>query len=153
MTGTPPFKPSGARESGPGRATSEHIAVPVYRMEGRLILPASDLFQPGSHFDVFVEAGQDRAAFRADRRGDDHAVRLDAAQFAGSQIRNHGNLAADELLRLVVLRYASADLANFGANVHGELQEFVRADDALGRLDMAHAHFDFREIVDPDLLP
>src|SRR6266699_6766478 len=111
-----------------------------------------DLLQARTDFDVFVEAGEYRAAFGADGSGDDHAVGFDAAKFARRQIRDHGDLAADQFFRLVVLRDAGANLANFRADVHSQLQQLVCPDDAFGGLDLSHAHFDFGEILNADFL-
>ena len=108
------------------------------------------LFQACADFHVFGKAGEDGAAFGADGGGDDHAVGFDAAKFARSEIDDDGDFAADQFFRFVELRDAGADLADFRADVHGELQEFVGADDALGGLDLADAHFDFGEILDAD---
>src|SRR6266446_3898173 len=77
------------------------------------------LLQSGADFDVFVgETGENGAAF-----------------------------GANQFFRFVELRDAGADLANLGADVHGELQQFVRADDAFGGLDLPDAHFDFGKIL------
>ena len=54
------------------------------------------LAESRADFDVFVgETGQDGAAFGADGGGYDHAVGFDAAEFAGGQIDDYGDLAAD----------------------------------------------------------
>src|SRR5258708_5508512 len=112
----------------------------------------SPSFQSRADFDVFVgEAGEDGSAFGAYRGGDDHAVGFDAAEFAGRKINDHGDFAADQLVGLIVLGDASANLANLGANVDCELQQLVRADDALGGLDLADAHLDFSEVLNADL--
>src|SRR6266699_1329955 len=111
-----------------------------------------DLLQARTNFDVFVKAGEDGAAFGADGSGDDHAVGFDAAKFARRQIRDHGDLAPDQFFRLVVLRDAGANLANFRADVHSQLQQFVSADDALGGFDLPDAHFDLGEILNADFL-
>src|SRR5579863_10271121 len=80
----------------------------------RCIVP---LLKTGADFYVFGEAGQDRATFRADGGGDDHAVGFDAAKFARSEIGDDGDFPADERFRLVILGDAGADLADFGADV------------------------------------
>ena len=108
------------------------------------------LFQSRADFYVFEETGQDRAAFRADGGGDDHAVGFDAAEFAGREIGDYGDFATDKGFGFVKLRDACADLADFGADVYGELQEFVGAYDAFGGFDLTYAHFDFGEIFDAD---
>src|SRR6266852_3280507 len=95
------------------------------------------LLQSGTDFDVFVgETGEDGTAFGADGGGNDHAVGFDAAEFARREIHDHGDFAADQFFGFVELRNARTDLANLRADVHGELQQFVRADDALGSLDL-----------------
>ena len=71
------------------------------------------LLEAGSNFHIFQEACQDRSSFRADRRGDDHAVGFDTAKFTWSEIRNYGDFAADQFFRFVKLGDAGADLANF----------------------------------------
>src|SRR5580698_3166365 len=110
------------------------------------------LFQAGADFDVFGEAGEDGAAFGADAGGDDHAVGFDAAEFARGEVGDDDDFAVDQFFWLVELRDAGADLADFGADVDGELEQFVGADDALGGFDLADAHLDFDEIVDTDTL-
>lgn len=53
------------------------------------------LLQPRADFDVFVgKASKDRAAIRADRGGDYHAVGLDATQLTGREIHDHRDFAA-----------------------------------------------------------
>src|SRR5467141_1473309 len=80
------------------------------------------LLQAGADFDVFVgEAGEDGAAFGADGSGDDHAVGFDAAEFARGEIDDHGDFAANQFFRLIVLRDAGANLANLRADVHSQL--------------------------------
>src|SRR5882724_904489 len=114
----------------------------------RYIVP---LLQSGADFDVFVgEAGEDGAAFGADGSGDDHAVGFDAAKFARREVDDDGDFAADQFLRLVELGDTGANLANFGADIHGQLQQFVCADDAFGGLDLPNAHLDFGKVLDPD---
>src|SRR5713101_849812 len=114
----------------------------------RYIVP---LLQAGADFDVFVgEAGEDGAAFGADRGGYDHAVGLDAAKLAGREVHDDGDFAADQFFRLVELGDAGANLANLGADIDGELQQFVRADDAFGGLDLPDAHLDLGEVLDAD---
>src|SRR5690348_6483210 len=79
------------------------------------------LLQARADFDVFVgETREHGAAIRADGSRDDHAVGLDAAKFARREIDDHGDFAADQFLRLVVLRDARADLANLGPDIHCE---------------------------------
>src|SRR5260370_6058579 len=109
------------------------------------------LVQAGADFDVFVgEAGEDGAAFRADGGGDDHAVGFDAKQLARREIDDNGDFAANQFFRLIVLRDPGANLPNFCANVDSELQQFVRANDTLGGLNLAYAHLDLGEILDAD---
>src|SRR6266853_271357 len=112
------------------------------------------LLQAGADFDVFVgEAGEHGAAFGADGSGDDHAVGFNAAKFARREIDDDGDFAADQFLRLVELGDTGANLANFGADIAGQLQQFVRADDAFGGLDLADAHLDFVEVLNADFFP
>src|SRR5467141_2824658 len=114
----------------------------------RYIVP---LLQSGADLDVFVgETGEDGAAFGADGGGDDHPVGFDAAEFARREIDDDGDFAADQFFRLVVLRDAGANLANLRADAHGELQQLVRADNALGGLDLPDAHLDFGKVLDAD---
>src|SRR5438477_2634955 len=114
----------------------------------RYIVP---LLQSCADFDVFVgEAGEDRAAFRADGGGYDHAVGFHATKLARREIEHNSDFAADQFFGFVILRDASADLANFSANIHGKLQEFVRANDAFGGFDLTNAHFDFGKVLDAD---
>src|SRR2546429_6197731 len=93
-----------------------------------------------------------RPPFRADRRRNNHAVGLDAAQFARREIHNHGNLAANEFFRFVILRDARANLPNLRADIYGKFQQLIRADDAFRRFDLPDAHLDFRKILDADFL-
>ena len=105
-----------------------------------------------AHFHVFGEARQNRAPFGADGGGDDHAVRFDSAKFARREIGDDGNFSADERIRFIELRDAGADLADFGADVYREFQQLVSADDSFSGFDLAHAHFDFREVFNADFL-
>src|SRR5438445_332123 len=87
------------------------------------------------YFLCFVgETGEDWAAFGADGGGHDHTVGFDATEFARREVDDDGDFAADELLRLVELRDAGANLANLRADIHRKLQQLVRADDAFGGL-------------------
>ena len=96
------------------------------------------LLQPRADFDVFVEASEDGAALGADGGGDDHAIGFDATKFARGKIDNHGDFAADERFRLVVLRDARANLPNFRADIHRELEKPIRArSDRYYLVDMA----------------
>src|SRR5882724_509450 len=118
--------------------------------KARYIVP---LLQSGTDFDVFVgETGEDGAAFGADGGGDDHAVGFDAAEFARREIHDDRDFAADQFLGFVELRDAGANLADLGANVHGEFQQFISAYDTLGGLDLPDAHFDFGKILDANFL-
>src|SRR5882757_7780612 len=109
------------------------------------------LLQARADFDVFVgKSGENGSSFRADRCGDDHAVRFHAAQFSWRKIHHDRDFSADQFLRFVKLRNAGANLANLRANVHGKLQQLIRADDAFGGLNLPDAHFDFGEIFDAD---
>ncbi len=103
-----------------------------------------------ANFHIFQEARQNRAAFRSDSCGDDHAVGFDTAQFARSEIRNHRHFAADQFFRLVKLGDAGADLAHFRADIDGEFQQFVGARDAFGGLNLPDAHFDLGEVLNAD---
>src|SRR5260370_8854610 len=110
-----------------------------------------NLLQTGADFDVFVgEAGEDGSALGAFRGGHDHAIGFHATEFAGREVDHDGDFAADQFFRLVVLRDAGANLANLGADVNGELQQLVRANDAFGGLDLPNAHLDFGEVLDAD---
>jgi len=62
------------------------------------------------------------------------------------------NASVAPFLGFVELRDAGANLTDLGADVHGEFQQFVRADDALGGLDLTDAHFDFGKILDANSL-
>src|SRR6476661_8651844 len=106
------------------------------------------LLEAGADLDVFGEAGQDWAAFRADTGSYDHAVGFDAAELARGEVHNHDDSATDERFRLVILGDPGADLADFGANVDGELEKLIGADDAFGGFHLAYPHFDFRKILD-----
>jgi hypothetical protein len=80
-----------------------------------------NLPQACTNLDVFIgEAGEDRPAFRADCGRYDHAVGFDSAEFAGGEIDDDRDFAADELLRLIKLRDAGTDLSDFCADVNGE---------------------------------
>src|SRR5947209_6402306 len=97
-------------------------------MLSRLLFPvgaqhaALALLEPGAYFYVFGEGGQDWAAFGADAGGYDHAVGFDAAKFARREVDDDHDFAADKGFGLVVLGDAGADLADFGADVYGELK-------------------------------
>src|ERR1700693_275717 len=108
------------------------------------------LLEARSNFHLFQETCQNRSAFWTDTRGNDHAVGFDTAKFAWSQIRNYGDFATDQFFRLVKLGDASADLANFRSDIHGEFEQFVRTGDAFGGLDFAYAHLDFGKVFNAD---
>src|SRR5215472_2934110 len=111
------------------------------------------LLESGTNFHVLVrESCEDRPAIRSDRRRNNHAVGLDAAQLARREIHNHGNLAANQLFRFVVLCDARANLPNLRADVYGKFQQLIRAHDAFRRFDLPDAHLDFRKIFDVDFL-
>src|SRR5260370_1294415 len=106
------------------------------------------LLESCADFDVFVgEASEDRAAFGADGSGDDHAVGFDATEVARREINDYGDLSADQFFRLVELGNAGANLANLRADIDGELQQFVRADDALGGLNLSDPHLHFAKLL------
>src|SRR5882762_4133915 len=109
------------------------------------------LLEPRPDFDVFGEGCEDWLAFGTDAGRHDHSVRFHPAQLTRREVHHHHNFAADQRLRLVILRDARANLAHFAADVDCQLQQLVRADDALSRLDLAHAHLHFREIFYRDL--
>src|SRR5260370_3958427 len=110
------------------------------------------LLESCADFDVFVgEASEDRAAFGADGGGDDHAVGFDAAKLARREIDDHGDFAADQFFWLIELRDAGANLANLRADIDGELKQLVRADDALGGLNLPDAHLHFGKVLNADL--
>ncbi len=51
-----------------------------------------------------------------------------------------------------MLRDARANLAHFAADIDGQLQELVRANNALRRLDLSDAHLHLREIFNRDFV-
>lgn len=107
------------------------------------------LLELGSDGDVFGEGGEDGfAAFGGG--GDDHAVGLEAAEFAGGEVGDDDDFAADEGFGGVGLGDAGEDLAGFRAEVDFEAKELVGFGDALGDLDLADAELDFGEVVDGD---
>ena len=89
-----------------------------------------------------------QASHRAKRGGQQHAVRLEAAHLARSKVGDDHDLAADQLLRLVVLRDAGQDLALLVAEIDFEAQELVGLGNALGDEDLGDAQVDFDEVVD-----
>src|SRR5438876_4812079 len=108
------------------------------------------LLQSCADFDVFVgEAGEDRAAFRADGGRYDHAVGFYASKLARREIDHNSDFAADQFFGFVILRDAGANLANLRANIHGKLQQFVRANNAFGGFDLPDAHLNFCKVLDP----
>ena len=76
---------------------------------------------------------------------------FDAAKFAGSEVGDDDDLAADERLRSVGLGDSGDDLADFDADVDGEAQEFVGLLNLFGGEDGADAEVDLDEIVDGDV--
>ena len=85
--------------------------------------------------------------------GEEHAVGLEAAHFAGGEVGDDDDAAADEFFRGVALGDAGEDLAGreVGAEVYFEAEELVGFGDALGDVDLGDAEFDFDEVVDGDL--
>ena len=108
------------------------------------------LLQPGSDGDAFEEGDErGRAAFEAG--GDDHALGGKAAEFAGFEIGDDDDFAADELFGLIGEGNAGDDGAGFGfADVDFEVKEFVGTFDFFGGFDFADAEVDFGEVVDGD---
>ena len=68
-----------------------------------------------------------------------HALRFDAAQLHGLQVRHDDDALADEVLRFVVLGNAADDLARFRAEVDLQLQEFFRLGNLIAGDDLADA--------------
>ncbi len=113
---------------------------------------ADGYFRRAPEFDVLQETGEDRCAGRADRGGDDHPLRLQAAHLAWGEIGYDDYLAADEGFGGVVLGDAGEDLAarEVGAEIDFEAEEFVGFWDALGDDDLRDAEIDLGEVVDGD---
>ena len=109
------------------------------------------LLQSGAVGDIFEEAGESGLAFFSERGGDDHALRLDAAKFTGSEVGDDHHLAAYQRLGGVRLGDSGDDLTNFGADVDGEAQEFVGLLYLFGGEDGADTELDLEEIVDRDV--
>jgi len=78
-------------------------------------------------------------------------VGFEAAHFAGGEVGDDDDLAADEVFRGVPLGDAGEDLALFVAEVDFEAEELVGFGDALGDEDLGYAELDFYEVVDGDL--
>jgi hypothetical protein len=82
---------------------------------------AISLLQARAYRDVFQKAGEDWfAAFG--RGGYDHAVRFQAAEFAGREVGHDYDLAADECFGLVGLRDSGHQLADFGSEIDFDAQ-------------------------------
>ena len=111
------------------------------------------LFEAGPERYVVGEGGEDGFAVFSLRGGKEHAVRLEAAHFAGRKIGDDDDAATDEVFRGVPLGYARKDLASgkVGAEVYFEAQELVGFRDALSDDDLSYAKLDFYEVVDGDL--
>jgi hypothetical protein len=109
------------------------------------------LFQPRANGHVFEKAGEDGLTLGPNGGGDDHAVRFHAAQFSRREIHNDNYFAANELFGFVGGGNARNDLAHFGADIHSELQNFVRALDAFSGFHFADAQFDLQEIFNGNL--
>ena len=96
------------------------------------------------------DGGEDGfAAFLAP--GEEHAVGFEAAHFAGGEVGDDDDAAADEVFGGVPLGDAGEDLAFFVPEVDFEAEEFVGFGDALGEEDFGDAELDFDEVVDGDL--
>src|ERR1700730_16447488 len=108
------------------------------------------LLQACADFDVFGEGGEDGLAFRSYAGGYDHSVGLDTAELAWCQVHDHHHLASYQRLRFVKLRDSRANLADFAADVDGQLQQLVRTHNALRSLDLPDSHLDLREIFNRD---
>ena len=115
------------------------------------------LLEAGAYLDVVGvgEGGEGGFAVFAGGGGEEHAVRFEAAHFAGGEVGDDDDLAADEVFGGVPLGDAGEDLAaahsGFGAEVDFEAEEFVGFGDAFGDEDPGDAEFDFGEVVDGDL--
>ena len=66
-----------------------------------------------------------------------HAVGLDAAHLSWREVRDDHNFAADEIFRRISERDSRQHLADFVANVHGQLKQLVGALDAFRRFHHA----------------
>src|ERR1700676_1696300 len=110
------------------------------------------LLQARADFDVFGEGGEDGLAFWSYAGGYNHPVRFHAAELSRREVPAHHHFAADERLRLVILRDACANLAHFTADVDGQLQQLVRSYNALRSFDLPYAHLDLREIFNRDFV-
>ncbi len=78
-------------------------------------------------------------------------MRLDAAKFTGSEVGDDHHLAAYQGLGGVRLGDSGDDLANFGADVDGEAQEFVGLLYLFGGEDGADTELDLEEIINGDV--
>src|SRR5215471_1757598 len=85
------------------RSSCASASSPICRWQWESASKLLDL-AAGRHFRGHVE--EDGRARLADRCGEDHPVRLDAHQLRGLQVRDDDDVAADELLRLVLGRDA-----------------------------------------------
>src|SRR5438270_12430936 len=103
-----------------------------------LIPPPSSLLQPRSVRHVFGEGCEDGAALVADGGGENHALRLEAAELARLEVRDDDYFAPDQFFRLVVFGDARENLARLRfAEVNGEAQKLVRLRHALGCQDFS----------------
>ncbi len=109
------------------------------------------LLESGAVGDSFEEAGEGGLAFFSEGGGDDHALRFNAAKFTRGEVGDDDHLASDEGFGSVGLGDSGDDLADFGADVHGEAQEFVGLFDFFGGEDGANTELDLEEIVDGDV--
>jgi hypothetical protein len=111
----------------------------------------SILFEAGSEGNIFEESGENRGAMFSEGGGDDHAIGLEAAHLAWSEVGDDDDFAADELFGLVELGDPGEDLALFVAKIDFKTEELVSLGDALGDDDLGDAEVDLDEVVDGDL--
>src|SRR5580704_5929677 len=141
--------PAAAARSITASRSSSKSALSRWQWESIMLAWGGSL-QASSYRNIFEKSGQHGlAAF--ERRGHDHAVGFDSAQFSRLEIRNDYHLAADHLLRLVRFGDAGDDGPRlFFADVHLHVQKFVGAFHAFGAHYLADAQVHFHKIIDRD---
>src|SRR5579863_690354 len=132
-------------------ALVETAAPAIRRAKLGLVLIFALLLQPCPNRHILEKACQYWLS-ALQRCGHDHAIGLQSAQFARSEVGDDDHFAADQRFGRVGFGDSGQDLPHFGADVDLKPQELVGLGHALGDLHHADPQLDLREVVDGDLL-
>src|SRR5579884_2010706 len=130
-----------------GRALLSDLRRQLFDPSRTSVSAPHDLLQSRPERHIFQKACQHRPA-ALKRRGQQHSVRLEAAQFAWSQIRYDHDLAADKSFWSVSFRDAGKNLACLASEVDFQPEQFVCAFYLLRYFHLRHPQLNLGKIVD-----